>query len=270
MRQLPMLDSFDRRITYLRISLTDKCNLRCVYCMPAGGVPKRDHGEFLRFEQITEIVRVGARLGLSKVRLTGGEPLVKRGICDLVAMVRPVEGLKHLAMTTNGVLLERFAPGLRRAGLDSLNVSLDTLDPERYRCLTRTGDLRFVLRGIDAALAEGFPVKINMVVLEDTKGEEIEAMRAFCDKMGLKLQLINHFSLHTQKRDNMPFDRPPRCESCNRIRLMADGNLKPCLHSDHEVPVNFSDIEASIREAVAFKPRQGAVCTNRRMIEIGG
>ena len=134
-----MYDSYNREITYLRISVTDKCNLRCRYCMPEEGVPVRRHEEFLSFEEITAVVRAAVKLGVTKVRLTGGEPLVKRGIVDLVRMVRSVEGLRHLAMTTNGTLLARFAGELKAAGLDSVNVSLDTLDPERYRHLTRGG-----------------------------------------------------------------------------------------------------------------------------------
>lgn len=265
-----MYDSYDREINYLRISVTDKCNLRCRYCMPEQGVPVRRHEEFLSFEEITEVVRAGVRLGLTKVRLTGGEPLVKRGIVDLVRMIRCVEGLEHLTMTTNGTLLGRYAGALKTAGLDSLNVSLDTLDPERYRELTRGGELGRVLRGIEAALAAGVPVKINMVVLADTSEAEIEAMRRFTSEKALKLQLINHFSLTEEKQDAYSYDRPPRCETCNRIRLLADGSLKPCLHSDLEVPLNRSDIEGSLRRTIAGKPQRGSACSGRSMMEIGG
>ena len=265
-----MYDSYNRRITYLRISVTDKCNLRCRYCMPEEGVPIRRHEEYLSFEQITAVVRSAARLGVTKVRLTGGEPLVKRGIVELVAMIRSVEGLHQLAMSTNGTLLTRYAGPLKAAGLDSLNISLDTLDPERYRRITRVGDIRQVLAGIDAAVAEGFPVKINTVVLEDTSESEIEQMRRFCSGKGLKLQLINHYDLSAEKSDDYRYDRPPRCEECNRIRLLADGLLKPCLHSDQEIPVDFEDIEGSLLETVARKPERGTACTVRGMMEIGG
>ena len=265
-----MYDSYNRRIDYLRISVTDKCNLRCRYCMPEEGVPERRHEDFLSFEQITEVVRAAVRLGVIKVRLTGGEPLVKRGIVDLVRMIRSVEGLEHLAMTTNGTLLVRHAAGLKAAGLDSLNISLDTLDAERYRYLTRGGEIGQVLEGIGAALAEGFPVKINMVVLEDTAEGEIERLRRFCSRRGLKLQLINHFALNAEKRDSYHYDRPPRCQECNRIRLLADGSLKPCLHSDEEIPIDLNDIEGSLRRTVARKPARGLACTGRNMVEIGG
>jgi cyclic pyranopterin phosphate synthase len=265
-----MYDSYNRRITYLRISVTDKCNLRCRYCMPEEGVPIRRHQDFLSFEQITAVVQAAVRLGVTKVRLTGGEPLVKRGIVELAGMISGVEGLQILAMSTNGILLPRFAGPLKAAGLDSLNISLDTLDPGRYRAITRVGEIRHVLCGIDAAVAEGFPVKINMVVLEDTSKSDIEQMRRFCSGKGVKLQLINHYDLRAEKSDDYHYDRPPRCQECNRIRLLADGTLKPCLHSDLEIPVDFNDIEASLLETVARKPARGMACTVRSMTEIGG
>jgi len=265
-----MRDSFDRRITYLRISVTDKCNLRCRYCMPEEGVPPRNHSDFLSFEQMTEVARAAVGLGVTKIRLTGGEPLVKRGIVDLVRMLAGIDGLEHLAMTTNGTLLAPLARPLREAGLDSVNLSLDTLDPARYRELTRGGDIDAALAGLAAALAEGFPVKVNMVVLGDTTEAEIARMREFCASRGARMQLINHFALARRKNDQYAFDRPPSCGRCNRIRLMADGMLKPCLHSDLEVRLNFSRLEESLREAILSKPRRGEACTNRAMSQIGG
>jgi cyclic pyranopterin phosphate synthase len=265
-----MYDSYNRQIDYLRISVTDKCNLRCRYCMPREGIPIRRHEDFLSFEQITAVVRAAVKLGVIKVRLTGGEPLVKRDIVELVGMICAVEGLKQLAMTTNGTLLPRYAAALKRAGLNSLNISLDTLDPKAYRLLTRGGDIRRVLAGIDAAVAERFPVKINMVVLADTSQPEIEQMKSFCATRGLSLQLINHYALAEEKIDDYSYDRPPRCQECNRIRLLADGTLKPCLHSDREIPVDLNNIEASLLETVAAKPARGLTCTGRSMMEIGG
>jgi cyclic pyranopterin phosphate synthase len=265
-----MFDAFDRWIDYLRISVTDKCNLRCRYCLPEEGVPLRRHEDYLSFEQLAEVVRVGVRLGLTKVRLTGGEPLVKRGIVELVRTLRAVGGLRLLAMTTNGTLLAPCAFALRRAGLDSLNISLDTLRPERYREITRRGEIAQVLEGVEAALQAGFPVKINMVVLEDTERREIEEMRRYCAERGMRLQLINHFVLGTRKTDDYRFDRPPSCKSCNRIRLLADGQLKPCLHSDEEIRLDLNDIEGSLRRTIALKPRQGGVTRRRSMMEIGG
>ncbi len=265
-----MFDAFEREINYLRISGTDKCNLRCVYCMPAEGVPPRRHDEFLNFEQIVAVVRAGVKLGITKVRLTGGEPLVKRDIVSLVKMIKDAGGIRHLGMTTNGVLLQRLAADLKQAGLDSLNISLDTLNPDRYRALTRGGEMGRVLAGIEAARAQGFPVKINMVVLNDTGQEEITAMRAFCRRKNVTLQLINHYALAEDKQDHYQFDRPPDCRHCNRIRLLADGHLKPCLHSDDEIALDFDHLEECLRQAILSKPERGSLCKQRNMVEIGG
>jgi len=265
-----MFDRFERPITYLRISVTDKCNLRCRYCMPAEGVPARRHEDFISLEQICAVARAAVGLGVTKVRLTGGEPLVKRGIVDLVAMLARIEGLDHLAMTTNGTCLAKYARPLKEAGLDSLNVSLDTLDPDLYRELTRGGEIGDVREGIRAAMAEGFPLKLNMVVMTDTAPSEIERIRRFSADIGARLQLINHYELFREKKDTYAFDRPPSCGSCNRIRLMADGMLKPCLHSDIEVPLDFTRLEESLREAILSKPRRGGACRSRAMPQIGG
>ncbi len=265
-----MLDSYNREITYLRISVTDKCNLRCRYCMPEEGIIRRNHRDFLSFEQIRDIVQAGAALGIRKIRFTGGEPLVKKGITDLVKMVRAVPGIEHLGMTTNGILLPRYIDALKAAGLSSINISMDTLDPERYTAITRGGLLKDVLAGIDAALTGRLHVKINMVVLEDTTPEDIDRIKSFCLDRDIKLQFIGQYSLFEEKRDEHTFDRPPDCRKCNRIRLLADGTLKPCLHSDTEIPVDFTGIAGSIREAILSKPVRGCSCTNRNMVEIGG
>ena len=265
-----MLDRFEREITYLRISVTDKCNMRCIYCMPPEGVPARRHGDFLTLEQFTEAARAAVALGVRKVRLTGGEPLVKRGIEDLVRMMRGIDGLEHLAMTTNGTLLAPRARRLREAGLDSVNVSLDSLDPERYRVLTRGGAVEDAVAGIRAALEAGFPVKVNMVVMEDTRDEELERLGAFCASVGARLQLIRRFRLDRAKEESDRFQRPPSCARCDRIRLTADGMLKPCLHADAEVRLDFSRIRESLRDAILAKPERGGACTNRAMTQIGG
>jgi cyclic pyranopterin phosphate synthase len=265
-----MFDPYDRLITYLRISVTDKCNLRCRYCMPPEGVPARRHEDFLTLEQMAKVARAAVGLGVTKIRLTGGEPLVKRGIVGLVRMIAAIPGLEHLAMTTNGTLLAPRAGDLAEAGLGSANVSLDTLDPDRYRELTRGGRIEDALDGIRAALAAGLPVKLNMVVMEDTDPAEIGRLREYADGIGANLQLINHYELYREKSDTYAFDRPPSCARCNRIRLTADGMLKPCLHSDREIPLDFSRLEESLRAAVNAKPLHGGACTNRSMPQIGG
>lgn len=168
------VDSYNRSISYLRISVTDRCNLRCVYCMPEQGVPLKPHHELLTLEEIARIVKIAASLGITKIRLTGGEPLVRRGIVELVKMISSTPGIEDLAMTTNGVLLPAFAHQLKEAGLGRVNVSLDTLKPERFRNITRVGNLEDVLQGIEEAKKAGLtPIKINMVVLDGFNRDEV-------------------------------------------------------------------------------------------------
>jgi len=266
-----MHDSFDRKIDYLRISVTDKCNLRCRYCMPASGITPLAHDQILPHEQICQIVRVAAELGITKVRLTGGEPLVRKGIVELVEMIATIDHIQMVAMTTNGILLPRFAHDLKTAGLDRLNISLDTLDPKRYAYLTRVGSLDAALAGIDAAIEAGFTgTKINTVVTAETTEDEISSLQNFCRGNGLTLQRIAEYRLDEIKRDTVGVERPLPCRECNRIRLLATGVLKPCLHSNIEIPVDWNDIRGSLAETIERKPAFGTVCTNRNMVQIGG
>lgn len=269
-----LMDRFGRRIEYLRISVTDRCNYRCVYCMPEEGVQLKPYRDILRFEQIETIVREAVALGITRARLTGGEPLVKCSIVHLVERLARIPGLRELAMTTNGSLLTRaMAAALKNAGLARVNISLDTLNPERFAAITRGGRLADVLSGIEAAREAGLlPIKINTVVTETTTREDLETMRGFCAAHGLTLQTIKQFALESQKDPEGPieYDRPPRCATCNRLRLTADGYLKPCLFSGREIRVDMADIRSSLRAAVAEKPQAGQCCTNRRMNQIGG
>lgn len=268
-----MFDRFDRRIDYLRISVTDRCDLRCTYCMPEGGVPLKRRRDILSYEQIEAFSREAVGLGITKLRLTGGEPLIRRSIADLVADLAPIDGLEELTMTTNGTRLSELAGELKKAGLDRVNVSLDSLDHETYRRVTRGGDLDRVLGGIDTALQAGLtPVKINMVISESTTTDDVAGMRAFCRDKGLQLQTIIRFSLYDRSDLKIRFqaERPPDCARCNRLRLTADGFLKPCLFSEDEIRVDFSDIRSSILEAAAAKPESGSRCRNRTMRAIGG
>ena len=171
---MPYVDSFARSIEYLRVSVTDRCNLRCRYCMREEGVPALPHEAVLRYEEITRLVRIAVTMGLSHVRLTGGEPLVRRDIVELVKQLAALPGLDDLSMTTNGMLLERYARPLAQAGLRRINLSLDTLRPERFHAITRLGDVEQVLRGREAALAAGLrPVKVNTVVIRGMNDDEI-------------------------------------------------------------------------------------------------
>jgi len=265
-----MLDSYGREISYLRVSVTDRCNLRCRYCMPAEGVPSIPHEEILRYEEIAEIVRAAAGLGFTKIRLTGGEPLVRKNVVELVRMLAAIDGVKTLAMTTNGTMLSGNASALAGAGLQSVNISLDTLDPERYGFITRGGDIRWVLDGISAARDAGLSVKINTVVQRDTSPEELDGLRVFAESIGAKFQTIAEYSLSDRKGDFSGCDRPPDCSSCNRLRLLANGVLRSCLHSDIDTKIDFDDIPGSIRRAVAAKPLHGGVSSTISVGQIGG
>ena len=170
-------DSLDRPISYLRVSVTDRCNLRCVYCMPEEGVPLRDHESILRYEEIARIVRVAAEMGITKIRLTGGEPLARLGVVQLVRQMAEIPGIDDLSMTTNGTLLAQQAEALAAAGLNRVNISLDSLRADRFRAMTRRGDLQNALDGIQAAYDAGLvPVKINMVVLHGFNVDEVADM----------------------------------------------------------------------------------------------
>jgi GTP 3',8-cyclase len=268
-----MLDAYKRRIDYLRVAVTDRCNLRCSYCMPAAGITLKSHADILPYEKIVSIVAAAAGLGISKVRLTGGEPLVRKNIAFLVRELKNVRGVSEVSMTSNGILLDPLADELRRAGLDRLNISLDTLDPGKYRQVTRNGDIERVFAGIRAARAAGFSAgKINMVLIPGFNDHEVDAMKKFCAENGLILQRIHHYSLHDREsaRNEMAAERPLACSACNRLRLTADGKLKPCLFSDQEFEVDFSDIRTSLQRAVQAKPRQGIACLNRGNWQIGG
>ena len=168
------LDPFGRSINYLRISVTDRCNLRCIYCMPPEGVPQMSHSEILSYEEIRAVVQAAAELGISRVRLTGGEPLVRAELPELVKMLSRIEGIQELSLTTNGILLKNYALELKQAGLSRVNVSLDTLKANRFQHITRLGKLKDVLEGIEAAKEAGFqPVKINTVVMRSINDDEI-------------------------------------------------------------------------------------------------
>ena len=270
-----LFDQHGRTIDYLRVSVTDRCNYRCTYCMPAEGIALKPHCEILSYESIALIASCAGRLGINKIRLTGGEPLVKRNIESLIEMIRLTGKYKEINMTTNGALLTpQKAKQLKKAGLTRVNISLDTLDPARFSEVTRGGTIGDVFSGINAAKdADLNPIKINMVVFENTQTEEIDAMRSFCDENGLTLQTIKQFSLYNKGDDEKythSFDRPLPCEACNRLRLTADGFLKPCLFSDKEIKVDLNEIEGSIRAATAAKPVMGTSCVNRVMCQIGG
>jgi len=265
-----MRDAFGRDITYLRISVTDRCNLRCTYCMPEEGIRLISHDDILSFEKIDAIARAAVSVGIRKIRLTGGEPLARKGVVKLVRMLGMIPGLETLAMTTNGTLLAPLARSLAHAGLDSVNISMDTLNPDRYKSITRGGNIDEALDGMWAALEAGLTVKINMVVLEDTTESDIAAMRDFAASSCVDFQTIARYSLQERKKDGDECDRPPPCATCNRIRLLANGVLRSCLHSDIDHKVDFDDIEGSIKAAIMAKPEYGVVSSTLSVGQIGG
>lgn len=170
-----MKDSFGREINYLRISLTDRCNLRCKYCMPEAGVDKLSHDDILSLEEVYEIIESFVSLGVNKIRFTGGEPLVRKGLVELISKVSKLEGVKDIGMTTNGILLKKYAGDLKKAGLDRVNLSLDSLEPDRYREISRGGNIEDFWAGIEEARKVGLtPIKINTVLIGGFNDSEIE------------------------------------------------------------------------------------------------
>lgn len=170
-----MIDPFNRDINYLRVSITDRCNLRCIYCMPKEGLSLLGHDDILRYEEILRVIRETVNMGISKVRITGGEPLSRRGIIEFIRSLSDIEGLEDVSLTTNGILLEKYAEQLADAGMKRINVSLDSLNREKYSSITRGGDLDAVLRGIDAVQGLGFsPIKINVVMVKGLNDDEID------------------------------------------------------------------------------------------------
>lgn len=315
-----MNDTLGRKITYLRLSVTDLCDLRCIYCMPEHGVPKRAHSEICSLEELCDMAAAAVSLGVRKVRITGGEPLVRRGVVSLCQMLCALPGLEELCLTTNGVRLPELAAPLREAGVDRLNISLDTLRPERYRSITRIGELSSVLRGLDAAEAAGFShTKLNCVLMGGVNDDEIEDFVRLTQERPISVRFIElmpmgacvgwdkaRFLSAGAVLDRVPELEPAGtdgvsrlyripgaagtvgliepmshafCAECSRIRITADGKLKPCLHADMEIALRGLHGEAlldAIRQGIARKPerhaltRDGESHAGRCMSEIGG
>ena len=266
-----MFDSFNREINYLRISVTDRCNLACSYCMPEqqAGIPP--HDGLLDFGEITRIVRTLVPLGISKIRLTGGEPLVRKGVDELVERISGIEGIREITMTTNGQLLAGMAQRLSAAGLHRVNISLDTLDPERFRTITRGGELRRTLSGIDAAVMAGLdPVKINCVVTPETTAGEIAALKQFSLQKNLKIRFIRQMNLTAGRFWKVEGGEGGHCRTCNRIRLTADGRFIPCLFGEKEYSIREHGILEAFKMAIQQKPERGRINSRNTFYGIGG
>ncbi len=317
-----MKDSFGREITYLRLSVTELCNLRCRYCMPEEGVCKKSHSDMLTEDETIMAVQAAACLGISKLRITGGEPLVKKNILSICRRAAAVEGIREVCLTTNATLLPVLAKPLREAGVSRLNISLDTLDPDKYARITRLGRLDDAIRGIESALEAGFDrIKINTVLIGGFNDDEIEALAGLSikypadvrfielmpmtdsdefgheayvsgDRVLQQLPLLENLE-HSEgiarlyrlpgAQGNIGLISPVSshfCGSCNRLRLTADGKLKPCLHSDQEYSIKglgLEEMQREFRRAILSKPachaplsaqeRSGA---GRNMNQIGG
>ena len=304
-----MVDGFGRRVEYLRISVTDKCNLRCVYCMPEEGLPWLRRDEILSYEEIAEIVGVMAAMGLRRVRLTGGEPLVRKDLDRLVSLLSEIGGIEDVALSTNAVLLAPVARRLRAAGVSRVNISLDSLQPARAdEIARRPGTLARVLEGLDAALDAGFdPVKINVVLVRGVNDDEVPAFAELTRDRPLHVRFIEIMPTGSNldlSADNFlscdealraisavgalaPAPGPPGngpatyfalpgargtigvitpmshnfCDRCNRMRLTADGQLRPCLFGDLQTPLRDAlrrgeDLRPLVEATLRVKPER--------------
>ena len=266
-----MFDRFNRQIDYLRISVTDRCNLRCRYCMPEEGIKLLRHEDILTFDEITDFTRVAVASGITRVRITGGEPLVRKGIVTLTGMIAAISGIKDLSMTTNGTLLAEFAGDLRNAGLQRINISLDTIDPVKYSSITRKGNLNDVFRGIEAAIkANLVPVKINCVVRESKSERDAMEVAGFCRSNGLEIRFIREMDLGRGTFSVVDGGSGGNCSACNRLRLTSAGKLKPCLFNDAEFDIRELGYEMAIKMAVEVKPEQGLNNFKNGFYNIGG
>ncbi len=215
------IDSFGRSINYLRISVTDRCNLRCIYCMPPEGVPQMPHSEILSYEEIRTVVQAAAELGINRIRLTGGEPLVRAELHKLIKMLSQIEGIEELSLTTNGTFLKKYALEFKQAGLSRVNVSLDTLKADKFRYITRLGALEDVLEGIEAAKGAGFePVKINTVIMRGINDDEILDFARMTYEEGWHVRFIEF----------MPFKGAAEFVPSIELRqhISSLGKLEPC------------------------------------------
>jgi GTP 3',8-cyclase len=329
---MPLYDTHKRRIDYLRISVTDRCNLSCFYCKPRAGMRMLPHREILSYEEILRLVALALPLGISRVRVTGGEPLVRRGIVNFIASLNTLEGLQDISITTNGVLLEEMADGLIKAGKPRLNISLDSLDPRRFREITGSDNYEQVWRGINRAEELGFfPIKINMVPIRGMNDVEVADFARLTLDRKLHVRFIEYMPIGADHRwhreECVPSDEiravierevgPLKpfcsgnsagpsdnyqlpdargvigfispitrhfCESCRRLRLTADGKIRPCLLSDTEIDVKSPmrsgcddrELERLFRLALEIKPDRhyinetGSGCFKRTMSRIGG
>jgi GTP 3',8-cyclase len=266
-----MQDAFGRSIEVLRISVTDRCNLACVYCADPEGLSPFAPGEILSFEEILAVATSAVAMGMRQLRLTGGEPLVRHGVVELVRMLAGIEGLEDLAMTSNGLLLERFAADLARAGLRRINVSLDSLDPQRYAEITGGGDVSRTLAGIEASRRAGLvPIKLNCVVAHSPEEAEAQRVGRFAAERGLAVQFIPRMDMRAGTFGVVERGGGGDCARCNRLRLTSNGMVRSCLFSDRDFSVRSLSARRALEEAIRHKPAAGGHCSHHAMRRIGG
>jgi cyclic pyranopterin phosphate synthase len=239
--------------------------------MPAEGLQLLKHKDILSFEEIADFTKYLVGKGLEKVRITGGEPLVRKGIVELVSMLSKIEGIKDLGMTTNAMILDRFAEDLKKAGLHRINISLDTTDPIKFKEITRGGNLEQVYRGIEAAQKAGLePVKINCVIKKSSKEEEAQKVKSFCEEHKLEVRYIRTMNLEKGEFSVVDGGSGGDCALCNRLRLTADGILKPCLFSDIGYSIREFGHEKALKLALTNKPKCGTANHQNQFSNIGG
>ncbi len=239
--------------------------------MPAEGIKLLEHKDVLTFDEIVAVVKTSVEYGIDKIRLTGGEPLVRKGIVDLVAMIWNVLGVKDLSMTTNGILLEKYAQQLKDAGLQRVNISLDTIRPEKFKEITRVGDISQVFAGIEAAKKAGLsPIKINCVVWESSEEKDAQEVANFCRENDLQVRFIHQMNLKTGEFSVVEGGEGGNCKNCNRLRLTANGNIKPCLFNDLAYNVRELGVEEAFLLAIRNKPRVGTYNKSGDFYNIGG
>ena len=317
-----MIDKYGREITYLRVSVTDKCNLRCRYCMPEEGVCKRSHSEMLTEDELILAVEAAASLGVRKVRITGGEPLVKKNIVSICRRAAAIPGVEEVCLTTNGILLPQLGKDLKAAGVKRVNLSLDTLDPDKYSYITRIGKLEAFKAGLDAAFEAGFEkINVNAVLIGGFNDNEIEALANLTRQYPLDMRFIELMPIldsdefgqaayvpYSRVLEKLPEAVPVApdggvaklyrlpdaqgniglispinahfCKACNRMRLTADGKLKPCLHAADEYSIKglpFEEMKKVMEQAIWNKPSWHGDLdalhrsqAGRNMHEIGG
>ncbi len=265
-----MLDKYNREINYLRVSVTDRCNLRCYYCMPEGiQLSKRQN--ILSFEQIIQFIKDATKFGVKKVRFTGGEPLIRKNIETLIAAAGRIPKIEDLSLTTNGIHLSSMAQKLKEKGLHRVNISLDTLNKEKYAKITGGGDVNRVISGIYAAIkAKLFPVKINMVINKYTTDEDINELKAFVKELDLSIRFIKEMDLYRGSFTEVIGGQGGICSQCNRLRLSSSGKVKPCLFNDLAFDIKKMGNKEAILQAINNKPLSGSICSNLSFNEIGG